>query len=171
MAPMPKIAMAMPPSSGGKDSIMIAWLMGIRAPPAAPCTMRKNTSAARFGADPQKTEAMVKMMMQEIRKRFLPKTRASQPVIGIMMALLMRYEVRTQVTSSVPAFRLPCIWGSATLAIEVSTISIKAGIITVRVMSHLFIGWADSVMAASGPVGLLSRGMWSCFLRQFPVRR
>jgi len=86
------------------------------------------------------------MMMQAMRNRFLPKTRASQPVMGMTTALLIRYEVRTQVTSSVPAFRLPCMWGRATLAMDVSTISMKAGIMTVRVISHLFMDLEGSLM-------------------------
>src|SRR5208283_5845273 len=43
-----------------------------------------------------------------------------------MMALATRYEVRTQVASSVVADRLPAIWGRLTLTTEVSSTSITA---------------------------------------------
>ena len=87
---------------------------------------------------PQSSDARVKRTIQVIRKRFLPNTRESQPVIGRTTALATRYDVNTQVTSSVPAFRLPCICGRATLATEVSMISIMAGSMTVIVINHLF---------------------------------
>jgi len=69
---------------------MMAWLMGISAPPAAPCRIRKKTSAPRFGAMPQRKDENVNMMMQEMRNLFLPNMRASQPVMGMITALLMR---------------------------------------------------------------------------------
>ncbi len=90
MAPMPKIAMAIPCSFGGKVSIRIAWLFGTSAPPAAPCTMRKKMRKPRFGAAPQRKEARVNRMMQVIRKRLRPNSRDSQPVIGRTTALLTR---------------------------------------------------------------------------------
>src|SRR5271157_4061078 len=46
--------------------------------------------------------------------------------MGRMMALATRYEVRTQVASSVVAERLPAIWGRLTLTTEVSSTSITA---------------------------------------------
>ncbi len=90
MAPTPKIALAIPRSRGGKVSRRIAWLFGISAPPAAPWRIRKKIRVPRLGAAPQRKEAMVKRMMQVMRKRFLPKTRDSQPVIGSTTALLTR---------------------------------------------------------------------------------
>lgn len=65
-------------------------------------------------------------------------TRANQPLMGMTTALATRYEVRTQVTSSWPADRLPWMCASATLATLVSRISMRVGIITARVMIHLF---------------------------------
>ncbi len=90
MAPMPKIAIAIPCSLGGKVSIRIAWLLGISAPPAAPCRMRKKTRKPRLGAAPQQKEARVKSTMQVIRKRLRPNMRDSQPVIGRTTALATR---------------------------------------------------------------------------------
>src|ERR1039458_10364364 len=46
--------------------------------------------------------------------------------MGRMMALATRYEVSTQVASSVVAERLPAIWGRLTLTTEVSSTSITA---------------------------------------------
>jgi hypothetical protein len=110
-------------------------------------------------------DARVNNMIQVIRKRFLPKTRASHPVIGITTALLIRYDVRTQVISSVPAFILPCICGRATLAMEVSTISMKAGIITVSVISHLFLAAVESFILCLISVPCFSSGVseWTLF--------
>src|ERR1019366_2435854 len=51
---------------------------------------------------------------------------ASQPLMGRMMALATRYEVSTQVASSVVAERLPAICGRLTLTTEVSSTSITA---------------------------------------------
>jgi hypothetical protein len=47
------------------------------------------------------------MMMQAMRNRFR-RTRASQPVMGMTMALLIRYDVKTQVTVG-SRFGLPCM--------------------------------------------------------------
>lgn len=90
MAPMPKMALAIPRSRGGNVSMRIAWLLGIRAPPAAPWTILKKMRLARLGAAPQRNEAMVKRVMQEMRNRFLPKSRENQPVMGRTTALLTR---------------------------------------------------------------------------------
>ena len=48
------------------------------------------------------------------------------------MALETRYDVSTQVLSSMPAERLPAMFGSETLAIEVSSTSMKVADITVN---------------------------------------
>ncbi len=54
-----------------------------------------------------------------------------------MMALATRYEVMTQVISSVPALKVPCMWGRDTLATEVSMTSISVPIITVPATTNL----------------------------------
>ena len=43
----------------------------------------------------------------------------------------------TQVISSVPAAKVPFMWGSATLATEVSSTSMKVPSMRARAMSHL----------------------------------
>src|ERR1035438_10144223 len=60
----------------------------------------------------------------------------SQPLSGSTMAFETRYDVSTQVLSSVPAERLPAIWGSATLAMLVSSTSMNVASVTVRAMIH-----------------------------------
>src|SRR5579863_2830688 len=63
----------------------------------------------------------------------------SQPLSGRTMAFETRYEVRTQVLSSCPAERLPAMCGSATLAMEVSSTSMKVASVTVIAIIHGFI--------------------------------
>src|SRR4029077_6336260 len=60
----------------------------------------------------------------------------NQPEIGRMIALATRYDVSTQVLSSTPAERLPAMCGRATLAIEVSRISMKVASVPVKAMSQ-----------------------------------
>src|ERR1700751_338909 len=54
------------------------------------------------------------------------------------MAFETRYEVRTHVLSSCPAERLPAMCGKATLAIEVSSTSMKVASVTARAIIHGF---------------------------------
>src|SRR5271155_2307111 len=56
----------------------------------------------------------------------------SQPLNGSTMALETRYDVKIQVLSSVPADKLPAMWGRATLAMLVSSTSMKVASVTVR---------------------------------------
>src|SRR5271155_5727963 len=60
----------------------------------------------------------------------------SHPESGRTIALETRYEVSTQVDSSAPAERLPEIWGSATLAMEVSSTSINVASVTVTAITQ-----------------------------------
>src|ERR1022692_2906522 len=60
----------------------------------------------------------------------------SQPLSGSTMAFETRYDVNTHVLSSVPAERLPAIWGNATLAMLVSSTSMNVASVTVRAMIH-----------------------------------
>ena len=62
----------------------------------------------------------------------------NQPPIGRMMALATRYDVSTQVASSMLADRLPAMCGSETLATLVSSTSMKVASITVMAMIHGF---------------------------------
>src|SRR6185312_5986992 len=60
----------------------------------------------------------------------------AQPLIGRITAFDTRYEVSTQVLSSVEAERLPAMCGSATLAMLVSSTSMKVAMVTVSATAH-----------------------------------
>src|SRR5579863_4282558 len=85
---------------------------------------------------PQKTEANVNMKIQTTKKRFRPKRLASQPLIGRTMALETKYDVSTQVLSSLLEPRPPAMYGKATLAMLVSSTSMNAAIATTTPMSQ-----------------------------------
>src|SRR5487761_1909855 len=61
---------------------------------------------------------------------------ASHALMGSTTALATRYELSTQVLSSVPAERLPAMCGSATLAMLVSSTSMNVASVTVSAMTH-----------------------------------
>src|SRR5271157_4976102 len=80
----------------------------------------------------------------------------SQPLSGSTMAFETRYEVRTQVLSSCPAERLPAICGRATLAMEVSSTSMKVARVTVMAMIHGFTaGRQASALSNVGDAALI----------------
>ncbi len=90
----------------------------------------------RVGARPHRNDAAVKPMTEIISRRLRPKTLASQPVIGRMIALATRYDVSAHVASSMVADRLPAMCGSDTLTTVVSSTSMKVANITETAMSH-----------------------------------
>src|SRR5262245_64942514 len=98
--------------------------------------MRKITSAARFGARPHTSDARVNPAVEIISRRLRPKTEASQPVIGRMMALATRYDVSAQVASSVLAAMLLAMCGSDTFTTVVSSTSMKVANITAIATIH-----------------------------------
>ena len=71
-----------------------------------------------------------------ISSRLRPMKLASHPVIGRMIALATRYEVRTHVASSMLADRLPAMWGSDTLTTVVSSTSMNVANITAMATIH-----------------------------------
>ena len=82
-----------------------------------------------------------------ISRRLRPNWLASQPVIGRMIALATRYEVSTQVASSIVAERLPAMCGSDTLTTVVSSTSMKVANMTERAMIQgLTCGCCSSVI-------------------------
>jgi hypothetical protein len=58
---------------------------------------------ARFGARPHMIEPLVKPTIAISRSLFRPNCCASQPVMGRMIALATRYEVKVHVPSSTVA--------------------------------------------------------------------
>jgi len=105
-------------------------------PPSAPCSTRKKSIAGSDGAKPQSTELRVKITRQIMKKRLRPRMFANQALVGSTMAFDTRYEVRIQVLSVVVAAKVPAMYGSATLAMVMSRISMKAAIATTTAMSH-----------------------------------
>src|ERR1700675_1215225 len=81
----------------------------------------------------------------------------SQPLSGSTMAFETRYEVSTQVLSSCPAERLPAICGRATLAMEVSSTSMKVASVTVIAMIQgLIAGRQTSAFSSGGAAELIA---------------
>src|SRR5271154_154208 len=136
IAVIPYRANARPRCCGGNVSARIACAIGCSPPPPAPCSTRKKRRNPRLGAIPQRKELTVKIPRQVIKKRFRPNVPASQPLIGRMMALETKYEVRTHVLWSLLAPRLPAMYGRATLAMLVSRTSMNAASATTTAMSQ-----------------------------------
>src|SRR5215469_7672892 len=84
-------------------------------------------------------------------------TSEAQPLMGRITALDTRYEVRTQVLSSVPADRLPAMCGSATLAMLVSSTSMNVAIVTVRAIAQGLCRGRHSACVATAANSLTSR--------------
>src|SRR5579864_3909160 len=98
--------------------------------------MRKIIRNPSDGAKPQKNEAVVNPVTAISKSRFRPKRPASHPVMGRMMALATRYEVRVQVASSVLADRLPAMCGKEAFTTVVSSTSMKVLDITAIAINH-----------------------------------
>jgi hypothetical protein len=88
--PSPQKPIARPRSSGLKASSSTACEIGCSAPPVKPWMMRNRISSGRFGARPQRNDAIVKPATDVSSRRFLPKWFASQPVSGRMIAFATR---------------------------------------------------------------------------------
>src|SRR4051812_36620464 len=125
---------ALPRSCGGKASRRTACESGCNAPPVAPWIRRKMISIGSVGARPHRNEAAVKPTTDSISRRLRPNVAASQPVIGRMIALATRYDVKAQVASSIVTERLPAMCGSDTLTTVVSSTSMKVANITETAM-------------------------------------
>ena len=108
---------------------------------------RANNKIPSVGAIPHNNELAVNSVRQIRKKRLRPNSETSHPVIGRMIAFETRYEVRTQVLSSLLAPRLPAMCGSATLAMLVSSTSIKAASETTKAINQ---GLAFAFHAAGG---------------------
>src|ERR1700681_3853928 len=143
----------------------MACAIGCSPPPPTPCNTRKSRRTSRLGANPQSKELTVKIPKQAMKKRFLPKVPASQPLIGRMMAFETRYDVRTQVLWSLLAPRLPAMYGRATLAMLVSRTSMNAASATTTAMSQgLYLGRQTSwsIVRAAELIGGIHPVQRSC---------
>src|SRR4051812_7056566 len=152
--PSAQKAIALPRSCGANDSSSTACHSGCSAPPVAPCRMRKTISDSRFGAMPHRTEAAVKPPVAHSSRFLRPKTLASQPVMGRMIAFATRYDVSAQVASSIVDDRLPAMCGSDTFTTVVSSTSMNVANITEVAISHGLIGWGESVIRNCRIAGL-----------------
>src|SRR5262245_18517497 len=147
--PWPQNPIALPRSCGGNASSSTACDSGCIAPPVAPWIRRNVTSNGRFGARPHNSDERVKPVTDVINSRLRPKLRASQPVIGRMIALATRYDVSTHVDSSIVADRLPAMWGSDTLTTVVSRTSMKVASMTAISTIHgLTCLWSDIIQCS-----------------------
>ncbi len=105
----------------------------------------------KVGAIPHRRELTVNRNMHVMKKRRRPNRLASQPLIGRTMAFETRYDVSTQVLSSLLAPRSPAICGRATFAMLVSSTSMNAARATTTAISHgLDFGCQISVSSAIG---------------------
>ena len=119
-------------------SARMACAIGCKPPPPVPCMMRNRISSGRLVAIPHSSELSVNRTMHVMKNRLRPTNPAIQPLIGRMIALETRYDVNTQVLSSLVTPRLPAMWGSATLAMLVSRISMNAASATTIAIAQGF---------------------------------
>src|SRR5262245_10022808 len=96
--------------------------------------------------------------MHPMNRRLRPTTPATQPLTGRMIAFETRYEVSTQVLSSLLTPRLPAMYGSATLAMLVSRISMNAARATTVAINHGLDGMAQRLRAIS--VAFIEERLW-----------
>jgi hypothetical protein len=98
--PKPQITITVACSVRGNVAKTIAWPIGMISAPNRPCPMRKMTSAARLLASPHKSEHIVKPPTALNMTPRQPSRLASQPVVGVAMAVATRLSVTTQAISS-----------------------------------------------------------------------
>src|SRR5204862_1193278 len=94
-------------------------------------------------------EEAVKLVTAAMSRCVRPKLRASHPVIVRTIALATRYEVRTQVDSSIVAERLPAMCGSDTFTTVVSSTSMNVANMTAIATIH-GLTWRCSMACAVG---------------------
>src|SRR5450755_1187930 len=85
-----------------------------------------------------------------------------QPLSGRTMAFETRYEVRTQVLSSVPAERLPAMCGRETLAMLVSSTSMNVASVTaIAMIQGLITGLGRALLSAVKAAELIESRPWA----------
>src|SRR6516164_1283445 len=131
-----------------------------------PCKTRNSSSAPRFGAMPQRNELTVNINRHPMKNRLRPSVPASQALIGNTMAFEARYEVSTQVLSSLLAPRLPAMYGRATLAMLVSSTSMKAAMATTTAINQ---GLTSGRQTAAEGTGDSSAGGFCSAMLGIPV--
>src|SRR4029079_672179 len=109
-------------------------------------------------ASPHITEAMVKPAEQTMKMRLRPKRLAIQPTGAVMIAAATMQEVMPQLIWCCEAGSVPCMYGSATLAMVVSSacmmVAVMAQIVT---MFRRRPGTATGAAAVLMPLVLFGR--------------
>src|SRR5271165_798763 len=97
-----------------------------------------NNRNPKLQATPQSSELSVNTAMQIMKNRLRPNRPTNHPLMGNTIAFETRYDVNTQVLSSLLAPKSPAMWGSATLAMLVSRTSMNAARDTTTAISQGF---------------------------------
>ncbi len=116
-------------------SSIVACDSGTSAAPPTPCSSRNTTICGSVCAAPHSIDVAVNPARHMMNSRLRPNRTAIHPTGAVMIAAEITYDVSTQVISSCVADRLPCMYGSATLAIAESSTCIRVAIITHSVIS------------------------------------
>src|ERR1700733_8023086 len=122
---MPHTAIAWPCFSRGLMSSRIDCDSGTSEAPKIPCSKRDATICVSVSDKPHSAEATVKPPIEKISSRLTLSRSDSQPVSGVAIAAATIYEVSTHVISSCDADSVPCMCGSATLAMVLSSVWIS----------------------------------------------
>src|SRR5271166_4324183 len=94
---------------------------------------------------------------------------ATHPLMGSTMALATRYEVSTQVLSSMLTERSPAMCGKETLAMLVSSTSMNVAMVTTRAMAQGFLPPVHPVWKYEGGAALASAALIGPGLRARPT--
>jgi hypothetical protein len=120
---------------------------GTSEAPKIPCSNRDATICARLSDNPHSAEATVKPAIDMISRRFVLSRSDNQPVSGVAIAAATMYDVSTHVISSCDADSVPCICGSATLAIVLSSVWISVASMIETVSMGRLSGVATTALA------------------------
>jgi hypothetical protein len=116
--PKPKIPSTMPWCFLAKISSKMDCVSGVDGAPQAPCMMRQKTKVSKELDRPHMRVAAVNPVMLTIITLRIPKRDASQPDIGVAMAVAKMLKVTTQAISSAVADIVPCICGNTVATIN-----------------------------------------------------
>src|SRR5512143_2685271 len=153
MTPTPHIAIAEPWRSRGNVSSSTDWESGTRLAPNTPCSRRKTTISGRLCAAPHSMEVTVNPATDHMNTRLRPMRAARKPVSGMKIAAATMYEVSTQEICSCVALIAPCMCGSATLAIVVSSACMMVASITDTVMRPRWGAWGAATLTGRSSEG------------------
>src|SRR6185312_1198673 len=141
----------------GKVRVRISRPTGVIMAPPKPCSTREKTSVVSELERPQNTEPKVKMPIAEQNTKRAPKRSAIQPLIGMKIARLIRYEVIAALICDGDTWKLAAIWGSEVEMMEESSPSMKKA-------PAMTVGTIREICAAGGSRFAASnwRDRWGC---------